>query len=271
MRQGLRRPYAQISGRAPSTRQRVVGRHRIRLVQRRRAHVEAHDRPEQRPEVLPIVERVERGAAVAEAEVEHAVRAEADRAAVLVEARLRDLEHDELAGRIGRVANHLDASEARRALPGREVVGPEPPVLLERRVEGDGEQPFALVDVDPFAQVEQRRPLAAVGRQHEHNAALLGDEHAPSREAATSIGRSNGRPPKAGAREMRGSSDGAAAGGSAGRSPSSQARRAAQPSPTAASSSGRRGTRGSVDTPARSACGTAARPRGGCRRRWSRG
>ena len=94
---GLRRPYAQISGRAPAVRVRVVGRDRVRPRPRRR-RVDAEQLAEQGVERLPVAARRVPGAlvvgraAVAHADPEHAVGSGHDVPAVVVRLGLRDRE-----------------------------------------------------------------------------------------------------------------------------------------------------------------------------------
>ena len=81
-RHGLRRPYAQISPRAPArVRERIRRRDRVR---RAVIDVDAQDLAEELIEVLGVVVRIAAGAAVAGADVEKAVRAELELAAVVV-------------------------------------------------------------------------------------------------------------------------------------------------------------------------------------------
>src|SRR5439155_16458592 len=75
----------------------VVGRHRVGAAP---VHVDAEHLAEERAEVLAVAEGVAPAAAVAEADVEHAVAAEREAAPVVVGEGLLDEEHEALAARI---------------------------------------------------------------------------------------------------------------------------------------------------------------------------
>ena len=147
-------------------------------------------------EVLPVPARVARRSAVAEAEVEHPVRPEADRAAVVVRVGLLDLEDHELRIRVGgeRVALGVDA-EAREPRAARariggaidRVVEPEPAVRGELRVERDAEQAFLVAGAaDPWPDVQQQGLAALV--EDVDAPVLLGDEDAVPRVRPCGVG-----------------------------------------------------------------------------------
>ena len=92
-RHGLRRPHIQISGARRRGSRTDCRPGRCRPRRPTRCGIDAQDLAERRREVLAVAVRVAGGAAVAEADVEHAVGPELEIAAVVVRVRLLHEEH----------------------------------------------------------------------------------------------------------------------------------------------------------------------------------
>jgi hypothetical protein len=140
----------------------AVGQRRLRVVD-----VESQQLAEQAVAALGVVERVvrptrRRAAAVTEADVEVAVGAEGDHAAVVVAVEHRLAQHHEAAGRIGHVGvGRRDGEAAHDRRREREArVGHEDlPVARERRMEREAEQAQFAAEADDAhrREVEERR------------------------------------------------------------------------------------------------------------------
>jgi hypothetical protein len=132
MRQGLRRPKAQISGSAPA-----VGGDGEGLAP---VHVDAQDLAQVAAQVLAVALRVAARAAVPQRDVEAAVVAEGEPAAVVVGEGLAHEEQLALAARVGLLGVRRDAELRDVRVAGAVgVVHEEPPVLGVARVEGQAQ------------------------------------------------------------------------------------------------------------------------------------
>src|SRR5438132_6704255 len=144
--------------------------------------------PQQLPQVgggaLPVAHRVPAAAAVAHADVEHAVGAEQVEAAVVVREGLVDGEHQLLAQRVGLVrgggrvvARHHRVAAGDRPVRLARVVHVEEAVRREGRVEGDAEQALlAAAALDLRAEVEERGRLEGAVLHQADAPGLLDDE-----------------------------------------------------------------------------------------------
>src|SRR5262249_11404160 len=122
--------------------------------------VDAEDLGQIRQAVLAVVEGIVGQAAVAGADVEHAVLgAELELAALVVVERLGEVQQDAFAGGVDLVAalGHLEFGDDRADWGTVDrVVGVDVAVLGELGVEGDREQTALVIDVDLFREVEER-------------------------------------------------------------------------------------------------------------------
>ena len=123
--------------------------------------------------VLPRAERIVARTAVAEAQVQHPVEAEAHRAAVVVRIRLIHLQHHQLASRVRHAAHHREPRQHRSPGSPRAVVRPEVPARVER----DRQQPLLPAVHHPVPDIEQRRLRAPVRVEQPHDPGLICDEH----------------------------------------------------------------------------------------------
>ena len=172
---------------AGNAKQRIVGRDAVGVLRRRATHVDADNRAQQRLRVLTVAARIVGRAAVADAEVEHAVGPEAHRAAVVVGEGLLDLEDDQLAVWICLGAFDGEAREAGEVGSARGVPDVEVGVVGEFGIERDAEQPLFTAEYDLFAEVEHAAH-GAVGSVERDAAALFGDEQAARRVAGPIAG-----------------------------------------------------------------------------------
>ena len=124
--------------------------------------VEAQELAEPRPHVLRAALRVERAAAVAEAEVEQAVRAERELAAVVVLVGLVD--GQQLAHSLGAALGRPVFGDARVAVQVR-VVDVEPRVVREPGVKREREQPLLAAGGHLGRDVQQRLGSSAEPRR----------------------------------------------------------------------------------------------------------
>ncbi len=159
-----------------AARERVPPRDRVVAVL---ARVDPQQLAEQDVRVLGVAVGVAGAAAVAGADVEEAVGAELELAAVVVrEARVGDLDH--LVPRARRGAGGVAALAPERVdldVAGAvDVVDVEAPVALVTRVEGDREQPLLAAVADPVADVEEVAPERLALAQHADRARLLDHE-----------------------------------------------------------------------------------------------
>ena len=145
-------------GPAAAGRERVVGRDRVRLTA---VDIDAEDLAEQHLPVLRPVAGVTRRAAVAEADVEVAIRAEGEHAAVVVGERLGYGEEHPLGARQRHVRVRRDAELRDHGgpvrLPG--VVDEEAAIGAELRVEGEAQEPALAAGQDAAAGDIQERAL----------------------------------------------------------------------------------------------------------------
>ena len=172
-RHGLRRPKAQISGRPPPGWRRRVRTGcwpGCRTLDRRPARPRrcaGSCRAARR--VLAVLQRVAATAAVAQPDVQVAVRAEGQLPAVVVGERVGQREQDALAGRVGRlqVGRGGQLGDDRRAVAGSAVVDEEAPVGGEVGVEGQAQQPALAAGADAIARGRRTGgPQRAVGVDH---------------------------------------------------------------------------------------------------------
>ena len=153
-RQGLRSPSAKISGRPPPRDERVVGRDARRAGRRRRRC--AGSCRAARPGSAPVA-GIAAGAAVAEADVEEAVGAEGDHAAVVVGERLGDGQQHALAparATVGVGRDPVLRDDAGPVVLAR-VVDEEAAVAREARMEGEPEQATLAAGKHPARDVEE--------------------------------------------------------------------------------------------------------------------
>ena len=166
-RHGLRRPYAQISGRPPPSANGLSAG--TRYAGSPSGRVDAQDLAEQRVERLAVAlgrvpgALVARAAAVAEPEVEHAVGAERELAAVVVRLRLVDGEH-EAPGRRGRPRT----VGSKRVLVDGRVAVDVGVVDVELRAVGGERRARAGPARRPFAMLAGEVEHGRVGRQSWH-------------------------------------------------------------------------------------------------------
>ncbi len=135
--------------------------------------------PEQVVDVLSAALRVAPAAAVPQAEIEIAVRAERDVAAVVVGVGLRDDQQDGLALRIRAIGverGTLEPREHARAVSRAGVAHEEPAVLGVARMEGEAQEPPFAAREDAAAQIEVGRGQEHAAGEDSDAAALLGDE-----------------------------------------------------------------------------------------------
>src|SRR5690554_6749460 len=161
-----------LGGQLDAVRERVVRRDAVGVAG---VDVEAQDAAEQRRHVLAVAQRrvalgdVVRGAPVAEPQVQEAVVAEQELAAVVVHLRLVDLEEHALGGGVEpAVVAQRELGEDRRVVPARgpaltqrrAVVGEGAAVLREVGVEREAEEATLVVPRveldDPVGDVEER-------------------------------------------------------------------------------------------------------------------
>ncbi len=152
-------------------------------VGRRVVDVDAQHLAEQLVRILRAVARIVAAAAVARADVEQAVRAEAQRAAVVVFERLRDgQQHLRRRGigavRIGRA--RAIRRDHRRAVAGARVVDEEAAVGRVERMKREAEQAALAAGGDQAAEVEKRRRRKGAIAQDADASALLDDEETRS-------------------------------------------------------------------------------------------
>jgi hypothetical protein len=163
--------------------ERVVGGDRVRAAAGGLVDVDTQDLAEPRGRALAVVVQVVRGAAIAERDVEAAVRAELDHAAVVVLVRLPDLHEDALGVRPEAPARgvRLEAREHVAARLGGGVHEEDEAVLLELRVERQAEKPLFVVRAQDLRRdVERRVGAADIGLVVEdvHAAVAFDDEEA---------------------------------------------------------------------------------------------
>jgi len=172
-----------LAARARGRDEGVVARDRVGAARLLAVDVDPQDLAEQAAEILRALARVVRGAAVADAEVEHPVGAEHGLAAVVVLPGLLDLEEDALARGVGarrRAGADAELGEAGDVALGGRVVEEEAARLPEARMEGDAEQPLLVAarrhrvgEIDELAR--RARATAAVELEHDDPSPLLGE------------------------------------------------------------------------------------------------
>ena len=170
-----------LRARAGDADERVVLRDAVRAIALGMVDVDAKDLREQRTQVLPRELRVVGRAAVAAAQVEHAVGAEEDGAAVVVRVRILDGEEHGLAVGLRGLGLlvHGPAREhvvALALLVAHGVVDEERGVLGEVRVEREREEPFLVAGaVDLLADVHEDGRFLGIarGRIEDQDAARL--------------------------------------------------------------------------------------------------
>ena len=173
-RQGLRSPWAKISGCAP--RQVDEGVIERDPVGPRCGDVQAEDGAEERCQVLAVAQGVAAAAAVAEGEVEHAVRPEGQLPAVVVGEGLRHLQQDLLRCRIHCFADYREAGEHRPSRPGGGVVQIEPAIAGVRGRKRQSQEPLFPSGVDAVADIGEERGFIAAAGVPAPQVAFAGDQ-----------------------------------------------------------------------------------------------
>ena len=167
---------------APAARREgIVRRDGVGLFRGRPGHVDAQDRPEQRCRVLPVAQRVAGRAAVAQADVQVAVRPERDLPAVVVGVGLLHLQDHQFAVRISArmIVGDGETRDYRPSWPCRGVVDVQ--VRLIRGVQRQSQQSLFRAPVaDPVAYVQELDDVEAARTrpvERPDPPVLLGHEH----------------------------------------------------------------------------------------------